>query len=386
MTATRPPALNGVRVLDLTTAMSGPYCTRLLADLGADVLKAETEDGDFMRVSPPMVGGKSAVYAQLNAGKRNIRLDLREAADRDLVLLVIPEIDVVVENFRPGTMERFGLGYEQLAAINPRLIYCAISGFGRGGPLAEFPAYAPMIHAMCGYDLALADYQEEGSRPLNTAIFLADILGGSNALSAILAALVERDHSGLGQLVESTLLDGMLSLMTREFQVAQVPPGPRRHVYRPLECLDGFVVIVPLTAKNFAALVNTIGRPDLLDDPRFVTPDVRALHWESLMALVEDWTRTRAAADCERLFLDAGLPAARYRSMRDVVDDEDLMGSAAVAEIGEGDARHLVTRAPFRMATTPPMPAIWVAELDRDGAAIRSALGNQASVPRNDAE
>ncbi|HEY3187105.1 MAG TPA: CoA transferase, partial [Solirubrobacteraceae bacterium] len=179
--------LAGLRVLDLTTTIAGPHCTRLLADLGASVVKIEAPDGDMMRTRPPLRNGASSHFGQLNAGKRSVVLDLKQPAAVEIVTRLVRRADVLVENFRPGVMTRLGLGYASLAAIRPELVYCAISGYGQTGPSADLPAYAPVIHAASGYDVAHMSYQESRTRPDNNGIFIADVLSGTYAFGAILA-------------------------------------------------------------------------------------------------------------------------------------------------------------------------------------------------------
>ncbi|HZC46482.1 MAG TPA: CoA transferase, partial [Candidatus Acidoferrum sp.] len=158
--------LGGVRVLDFTTIVSGPYCTRLLADLGAEVIKLEPPEGDFIRTQPPLRAGKSAYFAHLNCGKKSVAMDLRQAGAVELVQQLAARSDVIVENSRPGVMQRLGLDYSTIAPLNPRIVYCSISGFGQSGPWATRSAYAPMLHAASGFDLVNLSYQDGLERPL----------------------------------------------------------------------------------------------------------------------------------------------------------------------------------------------------------------------------
>src|SRR5215471_3562295 len=184
-------ALGGLRVLDFTTTIAGPHCTRLLADLGAEVIKIESPAGDMMRTRPPLRDGASTSFGQLNAGKKSVALDLKSPAAVEAVRRLVATTDIVVENFRPGVMRRFGLDYEALRRVKPELIYCAISGYGQTGPSAGLPAYAPVIHAASGYDLAHMAYQEGRTRPDNNGVFIADVLSGTYAFGAIMAALYD---------------------------------------------------------------------------------------------------------------------------------------------------------------------------------------------------
>jgi CoA:oxalate CoA-transferase len=212
-TSARGDALSGLRVVDFTIVMSGPMCTRMLADAGADVVKIEPPDGDVVRQRPPLRGGISTYYASMNCGKRSVVLDLQTEAGRGLARDLALKADVVVENFRPGVMKRLGLDHETLARDHPRLVYASISGFGQSGPRAQTPAYAPVIHAASGYELAHSEYQRGTDRPANNGIFLADVLGASHAFGAIQMALYERERSGLGQYIDVSLMDSVLGML-----------------------------------------------------------------------------------------------------------------------------------------------------------------------------
>src|SRR5438445_2096401 len=202
--AARP--LEGIRVLDFSMMMAGPFCTRLLADLGAEVIKIEAPSGDLIRGRPPVREGRSTYFAQLNAGKRSLVLDLKNPEAVAVARELATSCDVVMENFRPGVMKRFGLGFETLSADNRRLIYCAISGYGQTGPSADKASYAPIIHAASGYDLAHLRYQKDHDRPARTGIFMADVLAGVYAFGAIQTALFHRERSGAGQFIDVALM------------------------------------------------------------------------------------------------------------------------------------------------------------------------------------
>src|SRR5689334_14219827 len=211
-------ALERVRVLDFTTTIAGPHCTRLMADLGAEVIKIEAPEGDMMRSRLPLRNGASTSFGQLNTGKKSLVLDLKRPEAVAVVRRLAETADVVVENFRPGVMAQFGLDYPKLQAINPALVYCAISGYGQTGPSAGLPAYAPVIHAASGYDLAHLAYQGEQRPPDYCGIYIADVLTGTYAFGAIVTALYRRRESGEGQLIDLSMLESMLSLTLSEIQ------------------------------------------------------------------------------------------------------------------------------------------------------------------------
>jgi CoA:oxalate CoA-transferase len=346
----RPGPLTGVRVIDFSIMIAGPYCTRFLADMGAEVIKIEAPDGDYIRTREPLRNGSSAYFGQINCGKRSVALDLKNpdaiAAAKELV----KKADIVVENFRPGVMKRLGLDYAGLAAVNPKLIYCSISGFGQTGPSAEHPAYAQIVQASSGYDLALMKYQDIQERPPNSNIFLADVLASTFAMSAILAALHQRNQTGSGQYIDVALMDGMMSIFPYEFQEAQFPAEERRQVYQPIRASDGFVIICPTTQKNFETLCDATGHPEWKSDERFAGNAARVKHWPELMRLVERWTVARPAKECEDTFMAAGIPAATYRTIREAMQDPQFQHRGSFAAIEDAGGRFLVPNLPFQMS------------------------------------
>src|ERR1700761_1221721 len=287
--------LQGIRVLDFSIMLAGPYCARLLADVGAEVIKIEPPEGDDMRLRTPLRDGHSAYFGQLNAGKRSLALDLKNSDAIKLVRQLVAESDILVENFRPGVMDRLGLGYEALREINPRLIYCSISGYGQSGPAAERAAYAMIVHAESGFDRSLMRYAGDRDRPAAGAVFVADILGGIFGFSAIQTAMVQRARTGKGQRIDVALMDCMLNLMVYELQEAQFPVHAPRPAYGPVQAKDGDLLIAPVTARNFTALCEVTGQRELAEDPRFNNVPARGANWTAMMQVVEKWTERRTA-------------------------------------------------------------------------------------------
>jgi len=248
--------LDGVRVVDFTTTIAGPHCTRLLADLGAEVIKLEAPEGDMMRSRPPLRNGASTSFGQLNTGKKSMVLDLKRPEALQIVQRLVAASDVVVENFRPGVMQRLGLDYPALNAVKPDLIYCAISGYGQTGPSAELPAYAPVIHAASGYDLAHLAYQGGDRRPDYCGIYIADVVTGTYAFGAIMTALFQRQLTGDGQLIDVSMLESMLSLTLSEMQLAQFPASyiQGRPIFGPIATKDGWINLSVASERTFQAL------------------------------------------------------------------------------------------------------------------------------------
>jgi len=365
-----------VRVLDFTAVMAGPYCTRLLADIGASVIKVEAPGGDSIRVRPPLRDGRSAYYGHLNCGKQSIVLDLKAAPGVEIARELALRCDVIVENFRPGVMDKLGLGYSRLAEQNPRLVYCSISGFGHGNADSGKAAYAPIVHATSGFDLAFMNHQPAAERPPNTAIFIADVLAGAYAFGAIQTALLERARTGQGQKVDVALLDSILSLLMYECQDAQFPVGRPRHTYGPLRASDGFIVIAPTSQKNYLALLAVLGHPAWGSTEGYRTVAEREANWAAFMGRIEDWTRVRPAAEVEAALTAAGVPCARYRTLREVMDDPGSVAAGRFETVHDASGPFMVTNPPFKFSAMEAHVRGRVAELDehRD-TVLRDLLG-----------
>jgi crotonobetainyl-CoA:carnitine CoA-transferase CaiB-like acyl-CoA transferase len=347
--------LEGVRVLDFSIMLAGPYCARLLADVGAEVIKIEPPEGDDMRLRTPLRDGHSAYFGQLNAGKKSLALDLKNAEAIALVRRLVAEADILVENFRPGVMDRLGLGYEALREINPRLIYCSISGYGQSGTDAERAAYAMIVHAESGFDRSLMRYADDRDRPAAGAIFVADVLGGIFGYSAIQTALVQRSRTGKGQRIDVALMDCMLNLLVYELQEAQFPIRSPRPTYGPVRARDGDLLIAPVTARNFAALCEVTGQDELANDPRFNALPARGANWTAMMQVVEKWTGHHSVDECIAALDAAGVPCARYRDPGAALTDPHLVARGSFSSIADGAGEFVGVNAPWKMsdAETP---------------------------------
>jgi len=344
-------ALSGLSVLDFTTTIAGPHCTRLLGDLGAEVVKIEAPEGDMMRSRMPLRNGASTSFGQLNAGKKSVVLDMKSAKAVDAVHRLAERTDVVVENFRPGVMRRLGLDYAALGKANRRLVYCAISGYGQTGPSADLPAYAPVIHAVSGYDLAHMSYQPNRSRPDNCGVYIADVMSGTYAFGAILAALHQRERTGLGQLVDVSMLESMLSLTLTEIQFAQftVPP-PGKHLFGPVATAEGFISLAVASERSFQGLAAAAGRLDWLTDPRFADYADRRANWDKLMDEFEAWSKKLGNAECLKALHSNSVPAAAYRTVREAINDPQIAHRSAFSEVRDCGGSFRALNPPFRMS------------------------------------
>jgi CoA:oxalate CoA-transferase len=344
-------SLDGLRVLDFSTTIAGPHCTRMLADVGAEVIKIEPADGETMRIRPPVRNGCSSLFGQLNAGKKSVVLDLKSEEATAIVHQLAKGADILVENFRPGVMRRLKFDYPSLQPLNPELVYCSISGYGQTGPSAELPAYAPVIHAASGYDMAHLAYQPGRNRPDYCGIYHADVLTGVYAFGAISAALYQRHLTGKGQHIDVSMLESMLTLTPTEVQAAQFElPPPSRPMFGPMETADGYVMVAIASEKTFQGLVSAAGHPEWVSDSRFSKYAERRRHWVELMDGVESWSRTVTTKTCLTELNAHGVPCSAYRTVAEVMDDPQIAHRGALAEVEDESGTFKVTNLPFRMS------------------------------------
>jgi len=286
--------LNRIRVLDLSRVLAGPYCTMVLGDLGADVIKVESPQGDETRSwGPPFAEGESAYYLCVNRNKRSIVVDFKTAEGRDILGRLIQQSDVLVENFRPGSLTRFSLDFESASALNPNLVYCSITGFGQTGPLREKPGYDFMIQAMGGL---MSFTGEPDGEPMKVGVAVADLFAGQNAVIAILAALQARARSGKGQHLDISLFDSQLGMLANVASNYLVSGNlPKRYgnahanivPYQSFQAGDGWFVIAVGNDVQFTSLCNFIGRPEWSCDPRFEKNSARVQNRDELISLLK---------------------------------------------------------------------------------------------------
>jgi CoA:oxalate CoA-transferase len=346
-------SFHGLRVLDFSTTIAGPHCTRMLADMGAEVIKIESVEGETMRTRPPVRGSCSSTFGQLNAGKKSVVLDLKSPDAVEAIRRLVAGADIVVENFRPGVMRRLKLDYGSLRQLNPKLIYCSISGYGQTGPSAELPAYAPVIHAASGYDMAHLSYQPGRDRPDYCGIYHADVLTGVYAFGAISAALYQRRETGKGQYIDVSMLESMLSLTLNEVQWSQFEVAPpSRPMFGPVETADGYVMVAIASEKTFQGLVTAAGHPEWIRDPRFARYGDRRSNWKELMEGVETWSRTINTEKCLAEMNAVGVPCSAYRTVAEALRDPQIAHRGALVEVEDDSGSFKVLNMPFRMSGT----------------------------------
>jgi crotonobetainyl-CoA:carnitine CoA-transferase CaiB-like acyl-CoA transferase len=342
----------GLRVLDFSTTIAGPHCARMLADMGAEVIKIETAEGETMRTRPPVRNGCSTAFGQLNVGKKSLVLDLKSPDGAEAIRQLVANADILLENFRPGVMRRLKLDDETLRALNPKLIYCSISGYGQTGPSAELPAYAPVIHAASGYDMAHLAYQPGRSRPDYCGIYHADVLTGVYAFGAISAALYQRTITQRGQHIDVSMLESMLSLTLNELQWSQFEvTQTSRPMFGPIETADGYVMVAIASEKTFQGLMKVIGRPEWVSDTRFAVYADRRGNWAQMMEGVESWSRTVTTESCLAALSREGVPSSAYRTVSEALSDPQISHRRALSEVEDGGGTFRVLNLPFRMSS-----------------------------------
>jgi crotonobetainyl-CoA:carnitine CoA-transferase CaiB-like acyl-CoA transferase len=369
-------SFHGLRVLDFSTTIAGPHCARMLADMGAEVIKIEQAEGETMRSRPPLRNGCSTTFGQLNVGKKSLVLDLKSPDAIDIIRRLVAGTDILLENFRPGVMRRLKLDYGSLRELNPKLIYCSISGYGQTGPSAELAAYAPVIHAASGYEMAHLAYQPGRSRPDYCGIYHADVLTGVYAFGAISAALYQRHGTQRGQHIDVSMLESMLSLTLNELQWSQFPvKQTQRPMFGPVETADGYVMLAIASEKTFQGLIAVIGHPEWIADPRFASYADRRDNWGHLMDGVETWSRTLATEKCLAGLNSAGVPSSAYRTVTEALNDPQIAHRGALSEVEDDGGTFKVLNLPFRMSGAAVSAGKRIATLGEHTVALMKEAG-----------
>ncbi|MEU1180107.1 CoA transferase [Streptomyces sp. NPDC005820] len=372
--------LHGLLVADFSRILAGPYATMLLADLGAEVIKVESPAGDDTRTwLPPVRDEVSTYYLAVNRNKRSLALDLKDEADAGLARELAARADVVIENFKPGGLERFGLHYDAVREANPGVVYASISGFGSRADSA-LPGYDLMVQAISGLMSLTGD---PAGPPYRAGISVFDVMTGLHASIGVLAALHHRDLTGEGQRLEVNLLSSALSGLVNHSS-AQVAGGetpyrmgnahPSLFPYEPLPVADGDLVVIAGNDGQFARLCGVLGLPDLPDDPRFAHNQDRTAHREQLRPLLLERLATRTKKELFHELLAVGVPCAPINTIGEGVAFAEEVGLDPVVVVGEGDAAVPTVRHPISFSTTPPRYRLPPPGLDEHGAELRAWL------------
>jgi crotonobetainyl-CoA:carnitine CoA-transferase CaiB-like acyl-CoA transferase len=342
MTTTAPSlSLDGVRVLDLSRVLAGPFCGMLLSDLGADVVKIEdTGSGDESRTWPPHKDGESAAFLVINRNKRDMTLDLKAPEGVEVLKRMVATADVLIENFRTGTMESFGLGYDTLAAINPRLVYCSVSAFGRTGPRKDAAGYEALMQAFSGI---MSITGEPDGAPLRCGVSFLDLTTGIFCAFGIVNALLHRVRTGLGQRVDGSLLETAVTLLNYHAEgylltgTQPKPLGsshPSLSPYRTFKCRDGqWIFIAGANDRFWQRLAPALGLPEMATDPRFAVNIERVKHRRELEAALEAAIATHDREPLLKVLEDAGVPATPVNTVKQVMEDAQTAARSMIERV-----------------------------------------------------
>jgi crotonobetainyl-CoA:carnitine CoA-transferase CaiB-like acyl-CoA transferase len=376
--------LDGLLVADFSRILAGPYATMLLADLGADVVKVEGPQGDDTRTwTPPVRDGVSTYYLGINRGKRSIALDFRDEADARLARELARRADVVIENFKPGGLARYGLDHASVSTRNPGVVYASISGFG-AGPGRNVPGYDLMVQAISGLMSLTGD---PDGPPYRAGISVFDVMAGNHAAIGILAALRHRDATGQGQLVEVNLLSSALTGLVNHsssYVAGDTVPyrmgnaHPSVFPYEPLPTADQDLIVTAANDGQFRKLCEVLGIPETADDPRFRHNADRTERREELRPLLLERLKTRTALEWFDLLVDAGVPCGPINTIDGGFAMAERFGLDPVVEVGEGDRAVPTTRHPIRFSETPAAYRLPPPELDEHRTELRKWLEDGA--------
>jgi formyl-CoA transferase len=381
--------LQGIRVLEATTSWAGPMCGCMFADLGADVIKVEAPEGEVgRRVGPFLTGDGSRVsflHATVNRNKRSLTLDLRMPTGAEIFLKLAARSDIVVQNFRPGTLDKWGVGYEHCRAVKPDIVYVSISGFGQFGADHDRPGYDPVAEAASGF-MSLNGSPDGG--PVRCATYLGDDLAGLHGALAALAALRHRDATGEGQHIDVSLMDSILFQSNGYLTLGAIgTPLPRlgnRSLFSApvdaFQCADGHVFVAVLLEPHWRALTRIIGRPEMVEDPRFATMAARHQNRDETDAAVAIWMKTRAVADVEREFTQAGIPAAAVRTYAETANNPHAIERDMLQPIAQEDGKTVpITGPAAKFSRTPTRVRTRAAKLGEHTEEILAELGIDAA-------
>ncbi len=355
-------ALDNIKVVDLTRTLAGPFCTMMLGDMGADVVKIEEpQHGDETRSWTPFWNGESTQFVSFNRNKRSFGINLKEPEAIEIVLALAADADVMVESFRAGALDRMGLGYQAVKQINPDIVYCSISGYGRTGPMADKPGYDLIIQAYSG--LMNLTGEPDGP-PLRVGFSLVDLFTGMMAYGSVMTALYHRDKTGEGQWLEAALLDGQVAAMSYHgtgYLGTGVEPHrlgsghPSLVPYQSFPAADGYFILGCANDGLWGRMCQAIDRPDLPKDPRFMTNTERVAHRSECIQLLSDIFQTETVSHWVSKIEEAGVPCGPINRVSDVVNDPQVLSRNMVVEIPHPNIPDLkVPYSPLKLAETPP--------------------------------
>lgn len=371
--------LDGVFVLDFSRVLAGPYCSMVLGDMGARIVKVEPlGSGDDTRQYGPFMGQESAYFMSINRNKESVALNLKSPEGLEAALKLTARADIVLENYRPGTMKRLGLGYEALREINPRLIYASVSGFGQDGPWKDKPAYDIIVQGLSGM---MSITGHPGGPPTRVGISLGDIAAGLFATIGIVGALYERDRSGQGQMIDVAMLDAQLAILenavARHLVTGEIPGplGTRHPSITPFAAFpssDGYILVGAGNDSLWRRLCESVGRPELVTDARFDTNRHRTENWSEIEPLLNDIFCRRTTDDWIEFLEARGIPCGPVNTMDKVVTNPQVQARGALVEVDAmGGGKLRMPRTPIKMSRTDPCV---YRSAERLGGSTRSVL------------
>jgi len=379
------PPLNGIRVVDLTRVVAGPYCTMMLGDMGAEVLKIEEPGhGDDTRAWGPYLNGHSSFYFQLNRSKKSVALDLKTADGAAALRDLLATADVLIENFRPGSLSQLGFGYTAVAAVNPKLIYCSITGYGQTGPCAQLPGYDAVIQGEAGI-MDMTGFAD--GAPTRVGVAITDYLAGLHASQGILLALYERQTSGLGQHVDVALFDAMLSVLRLPAAVMLATGRTPTRVgndhlsiapYEPLRAKDGLIIVAVANERLWARFCEALNRTDLRSDPRYRTNAERVQHRQALKADLEAMFAAMTVDDIASRLEPHQVPYGRVRDTRQAVEHPQVAARGGLITQTHPEAGEIQTLGPVvKLSRTPAEPQLPPPTLGEHTAAVLKRLKSE---------
>jgi CoA:oxalate CoA-transferase len=377
--------LDGIRVIDFSRVLAGPLCSALLGDLGAEVIKIEAPGGDDFRAIGPFSRGHSSVFSAMNRNKQSVVIDLKRDEGRELARAICARADVVVENFRPGVAERLGIGYAELSANNPGLVYASVSGFGQTGPESHRPAYDIILQAMSG--LMDVTGSPDGP-PTLVGDSVADAASGVFASWGVLAALLARERTGKGTHVDVAMFDATLGLtISQVSRYAMTGRSPQRvgnrHAssapFGAYRAKDGYFVVAVLNNRLFERFARTIGQPALTSDPRFVSDEARFGNEAALRACIESWSEMYSVEQVNALFVEAGIPVGPILTIREALESEQARARGLLVDAPAGDGGTVrLPRQPVHFSAWPTVRSTRAPRLGEHTLSVLQQLGIDA--------
>ncbi|WP_426610700.1 CaiB/BaiF CoA transferase family protein [Bradyrhizobium sp. McL0616] len=385
---TRP--FEGVKILDFTQVLAGPYASYQLALLGADVIKVERREGEDMRRTPLSrewaERGLAPAFQAINGNKRSLTLDLQKPDAIAIVKKLAAQVDIVMENFRPGVMDKLGIGYEALSVINPKLIYCAVSGFGQTGPDRLRPGYDGKMQALSGI-MSITGHPETG--PTRAGFAVCDVLSGATAAFGVSSALYQRDRTGKGQFVDVSMLEATMAFLSGQIadwsvaghrqQLSGNQAVSRKTTANLFKAGDGYILLAVNNEKQYRALMSALGREDTLSDPRFADWFARNENEPALRAIIEEALAAKPAREWETILEDAGAPCASIWKIEEVIDHPQIKARGAIQELDTPYGRLRFAGSGFKLAHGGGRLDRMAPELGADTDAVLGELGFNAA-------